>query len=122
MHADAFTPISKGANAKLCANALDSDDDLSKTKDLLLKKAKNNRLLVETKYDELMSKFKDRDCLSCCDLWFEKEEDPRRCHTWPLQVSVEIDEQPLQPFTDYFPDNVYADGLTAEQLFMIRYL
>ena len=89
---------------------------------MLLKKVKNNRVFVGTKFEELMEKFKDRDCISCCEFGQEKEEDPRRVHTWPLQVSFEVDDSPLEPFPDYFPDNVYAEGLTAEQLFMIRYL
>lgn len=59
--------------------------------------------------------------MSCCDLWYEKEKDPRRVHTWPNNESFSFDGPP-EPIKDLFPDNVYADGLTAEQLFMINYL
>jgi hypothetical protein len=81
---DLFIPISAGKHARVMAAALDSDEEVSKTKDDLLKKFKETKHLVDSKFDELMAKFNGRDALSCCDFYYEKEPDPRRTHTWPL--------------------------------------
>jgi len=97
---DLFIPLTKGKNARVFAAALDEPDEVGATKDDLLKKFKESKGLVESKFDELMDKLNGRDCFSCCDFWYEKEEDPRRINTWPLQVSVEVDPNPPEPFPD----------------------
>ena len=95
--------------------------DRSKT--FLLKELRSNPEFVGTKFDELLARFKGREAMSCISFGNSSEEDPRRIHTWPLQVDTDIKvDDPPQELPDFYPDNVYADGLTAEQLFMIKYL
>jgi hypothetical protein len=89
----------------------------------MLKRLKKNMLLVESKFEDLISRFKGRECASCCDPYRENEPDPRLTQTWPMHDSYDGEvKDPPEPLEDFLPDNVYAEGMTAEQIQMMKFL
>jgi len=105
------------------AGAFDNERDVSKTRDDLLRNMRRNNLLVESKFEELVAKFKDRECMSCCDPFRDNEPDPRLCETWPMDHEYEGEViDPPEPLENFLPNNVYAEGMTAEQIRMLKFL
>ena len=73
-------------------------------------------MLLNNKLDELLQQFGDRRCRSCFEFstGWDKINDPRQLHTWPLTPETAKDYDGEYKFTrddmfGLYEDNVYAD-------------
>lgn len=97
-------------------------DHFDRTKEYLLRTLRQqSHLLLDNKFEELIARFRGRFCISE-DLDRDLEDDPRRVHTWPGHGEQPEIEGDIDDLRGKFPDNVYAEGLTNEQMIMLNYL
>ena len=93
----------------------------------LLRNVKQNQdMFLNNKLDDLLNLFGDRRCKSMIDLGtgWDKEDDPRLCHTWPLSPSKAAEFDGDYKFTQAdmiggFEDNVYAEVKVKDPVYDI---
>ena len=113
-------------NASSGTDFMDKDSrEVMMTK--LLRNVKQNQdMFLNNKLDDLLNLFGDRRCKSMIDLGtgWDKEDDPRLCHTWPLSPSKAAEFDGDYKFTQAdmiggFEDNVYADVKVKDPVYDI---
>lgn len=105
---------------------LDKDSREVMMKNLLRNVKTNQDMFLNNKLDDLLNQFGDRRCKSMIELGtgWDKEDDPRRCITWPLTPSKIAEYDGEYHFTKDdmiggFEDNVYAEAKVKDPVYEV---
>jgi len=93
----------------------------------LLRNVKTNQdMFLNNKLDDLLNMFGDRRCKSMIEFGtgWDKEDDPRRCITWPLSPNTIKEYDGEYKFTREdmiggFEDNVYAEAKVKPPIYEV---
>jgi hypothetical protein len=103
---------------------LDKESREVMMKNLLMNVKTNQDKFLNNKLDDLLDMFGDRYCKSMIELGtgWDKEDDPRKCNTWPLSPSGYAEYDGDYAFTKDdmiggFEDNVYAEAKKKDPVY-----